>query len=64
MLGAACLSIVVLAHVAEAIHFLPAMRWGQQASAGHHLDLAAAVLGVTLFPLGFFLDALTDRRST
>ena len=59
LLGASCLVIVVLTHVCEALHFLPWMQWGQEGSLGHYLDLSSAVLGLTLFPLGFLLHAIT-----
>jgi hypothetical protein len=37
------------------------MRWGEEHSPGHYLDLAGT-LGVTLFPLGYLLGGLTSRR--
>ncbi len=58
LLGAACLVVVALAHVAEAVHLFPWMQWGAARSIGHYLDLSSAVLGVTLFPLGILLRAL------
>ena len=62
LLGAGCLVVVVLTHVAEALHVFPSMHWGQQRSAGHYLDLWSAVLGLTLFPAGYLLQALTKQR--
>jgi hypothetical protein len=59
--GAACLLVVVLTHVSEALRLFPFMRWGEEGSAGHYLDLASAVLGVALFSLGFIWHA-TRRR--
>jgi hypothetical protein len=38
------LLVVVLTHVAEALHLFPAMGWGEPDSAGHYVDLASAVL--------------------
>jgi hypothetical protein len=61
LLGAGCLMVVVLAHVAEALHLFPRMQWGLPESAGHYLDLASAVLGLTLFPIGYLVHALTIR---
>jgi hypothetical protein len=61
LVGAGCLVVVVLAHVCEALHLFPSMRWGQEHSFGHYLDLSSAVLGLTLFPVGFLLHALTKR---
>lgn len=53
LLGAACLMVVVLAHVAEALALFPSMGWGAPDSAGHYLDLASAVLGLALLPVGY-----------
>jgi hypothetical protein len=39
----------------------PFMRWGEEDSAGHYLDLSSAVLGVTLFPLGLAWHAARKR---
>lgn len=62
LLGAACLMLVVLAHVCEALHLLPWMQWGLEQSAGHYLDLWSAVFGLTLFPTGYLLHALTKTH--
>jgi formate hydrogenlyase subunit 3/multisubunit Na+/H+ antiporter MnhD subunit len=48
LLGSGCLVIVVLAHVAEAVHWYPSMGWGEPHSVGHYTDLTSAVLGVVL----------------
>jgi hypothetical protein len=61
LLGAGCLVMVVLTHVAEALHLLPWMQWGREQSVGHSLDVWSAVLGLTLFPLGYLLHACTKR---
>jgi hypothetical protein len=53
--GAACLMIVILTHIAEALHLLQFMGWGEAHSAGHYLDLSSAVLAVTLLPVGWLL---------
>ena len=58
LLGAGCLVIVVLAHICEALHLFRSMEWGLERSAGHYLDLASAVLGLTTFPLGYLLHTL------
>lgn len=63
LLGATCLLLVLLAHVFEATHLFPAMRWGEEHSLGHYLDLASAILALVLFPAGYLLDALTRPRS-
>src|SRR5439155_21972875 len=38
LLGAGCLIVVVLTHVAEALHILPSMGWGEPHSIGHYAD--------------------------
>jgi hypothetical protein len=53
LLGAGCLVVVVLSHVCEALHLFPWMQWGATHSVGHYLDLSSAVLGLTLFPIGY-----------
>ena len=58
LLGAGCLVVVVLTHVFEVLHLFPWMHWGLQHSVGHYLDFGSAVLGLTLFPVGYFLHAL------
>ena len=57
LLGTTCVTLVVLTHIAEALHLFPWMRWGLKDSAGHYLDLSSAVLAVTLFPTGYLLYA-------
>ena len=59
LLGAASLAVVVLAHICEALHLLPWMHWGDEHSVGHYLDFGSAILGLTLFPLGYLLHVLT-----
>jgi hypothetical protein len=61
LLGAGCLVLVVLTHVAEALHLFPWMHLGLEHSVGHSLDFWSAVLGLALFPLGYPLDVLTKR---
>lgn len=62
LLGTACLLVVGLTHVAEALHLFLFMNWGNERSAGHYLDLSSAILGVTLSPLGFLLRVRANRR--
>jgi formate hydrogenlyase subunit 3/multisubunit Na+/H+ antiporter MnhD subunit len=54
-IGLICLVIVVLTHVAEALHIFPSMGWGLPNSPGHYLDFVSAILGVTLIPLAFLI---------
>ncbi len=63
LFGAGCLVVVVLTHVCEALHLFPRMHWGLKHSVGHYLDFWSAVLGLTLFPIGYLLHALTTRRA-
>ena len=63
LLGAGCLVVVGLTHVSEALHLFPWMHWGLGDSVGHYLDLWSAVLGLTLFPVGYFFHALTKRHA-
>jgi hypothetical protein len=58
LIGAGCLVVVVLTHVAEAFKLFPTMGWGLPTSPGHYLDLISAVLGCTLLPLGFLGNAI------
>jgi cation transport ATPase len=57
------LTVVVLTHVAETLRLFPSMHWGLPHSVGHYVDFWSAALGLTLFPIGYFLDALTARRA-
>ena len=63
LLGAGCLVMVVLTHLCEALDLFPWMQWGSKHSVGHYLDLWSAVLGVTLFPIGYLLHALSERHA-
>ena len=58
LLGTGFLLVVIFAHISEALHLFPWMGWGLQRSIGHCLDLCSAVLGATLFPIGYFLQSL------
>ena len=62
LIGTGFLVVVVLTHIAEALRLLPWMHWGLEHSIGHYVDLWSAVLGLTLFPTGYLLQALTRRR--
>ena len=61
LLGAGSLVVVVLTHVCEALHQFPWMHWGLEQGVGHYLDFWSAVLGLTLFPVGYLFHALTKR---
>jgi succinate dehydrogenase/fumarate reductase cytochrome b subunit len=62
VLGATCLVVVVLTHVCEGLRLLPWMQWGLEHSVGHYLDFWSAALGLTLFPIGYLLHAVTNKR--
>jgi hypothetical protein len=64
LFGAGCLMVVVLSHVFEALHLFPWMRWGDEDSVGHYIDLGSAILGITTFPTGYVLHALTTARQS
>jgi len=55
VLGAGCLNLVILAHIAEALHWFAFMQWGQEHSICHYLDLTSAILGIALFSPGYLL---------
>lgn len=59
LLGATFLVTVVFTHVCEALRLFPWMQWGAEHSPGHYLDLASAVLGITLFPAGYLMRLVT-----
>jgi hypothetical protein len=61
LLGAGCLLMVVLTHFCEALHLFPWMHWGDERSVGHYFDFASAVLGLTLFPVGYLFYALFEQ---
>ena len=61
LVGAGGLLVGALTHVCEALHLFPWMHWGLEYSIGHYLDLSSALLGVTLFPLGYLFHAVTKR---
>jgi hypothetical protein len=61
MIGAGCLMVVVLTHVAEALHLFPSMGWGAEHSIGHYVDLVSALFGATLFPAGYLLGAVSAK---
>jgi hypothetical protein len=62
LFGAVGLTIVVFTHVAESRQVLSGMGWGQPNSVGHYLDLASAILGCSLLPLGMFASAVAGRK--
>jgi|SRR6266508_1604143 len=62
LLGAGCLVVVVLTHISEALHLFPFMHWGSPNNVGHYLDFSSAIIGLTLFPLGYVLNKFTKRR--
>ena len=63
VLGAVCFVLVVLVHLCEALNWFPSMRWGAEDSVGHYVDLWTAILGLSLFPIGYLFHTLTRPRS-
>src|SRR5436190_1555249 len=63
LIGSAFLVVVVLTHIYEALSVFSWMHWGREDSIGHYLDLASAVLGLTLFPTGYCLYALATGKA-
>jgi hypothetical protein len=59
LIGSACLMVVVIAHLCEALGWFPRMHWGLEHSDGHYIDLVAAIGGLSLFPIGYLFGALT-----
>lgn len=60
LIGSVGLMMVVLTHFAEAFDLISWMGWGLEDSAGHYFDLGGAVLGLTLFPIGYLTHALSQ----
>lgn len=58
--GSGCLVLVAVFHIFEALDLLPQMGWGQEGSVGHYLDMACAVLGLSLFTIGYLLGAVRN----
>ncbi len=58
LLGAACLVVVVLTHVAEALHIFAFMGWSQPDGAGHYRDLTGTIQGCMLLAAGLLAAAL------
>jgi hypothetical protein len=63
LIGSAFLVIVALTDICEALSIVDWMRWGQENSIGHYIDLGSAMLGLTLFPTGYCFHALTTRKA-
>jgi hypothetical protein len=63
LVSAGCLVLVALTHVFEGLHLMTWMNWGTEHSVGHYTDLVCAILGFTLFPVGYLLHALTKRQA-
>jgi len=61
LIGAVCLLMMVLTHIAEAFHLIPWMHWGESDSPGHYLDLSSAIVGLIFLPLGYWLHLLSHR---
>jgi hypothetical protein len=62
-LGLGCFGVMALTHVFQEFSLLDSLGWGQPHSVGHFIDLAAALLGVTLVTTSFLLWCRDQRRS-
>jgi hypothetical protein len=62
--GSVFLVVVVLTHIAQALQLFSSMGWGEKHSVGHYVDLWSAVLGLTLFPAGYLLQAFAKKTMT
>jgi hypothetical protein len=62
LLGLACLTIVVLTHVAEMLQVFPRMGWGLPDTPGHYLDFVSALLGTMLLIAGMIWISFNARR--
>jgi hypothetical protein len=62
LVGAGCLTVVVLTHICEAFDLVAWMQWGLPNSAGHYLDLLSAVLGLALFSIGYLWHAIAPIK--
>jgi len=62
LIGAAGVLTVVLVHLCEELQIFPRMHWGRADRSGHYLDLIAAIVSITLFPLGLLLSAMELRH--
>jgi hypothetical protein len=63
LIGAGSLLIVIWVHILEALHLLAFMHWGEAHSAGHYVDLASAIAGLTLAPTGIALRVLAKSTN-
>jgi hypothetical protein len=62
LIGTGFVAVVVLTHVAEALHIFPWMGWGLRNSPGHYLDLVSAIAGPILLTVGYLSRRFARRR--
>jgi hypothetical protein len=62
LVGAVCLTVVVLTHICEVFDLVPWMQWGLPNSAGHYLVFLSAVLGLALFSIGYLWHAIAPIK--
>jgi hypothetical protein len=60
--GTGLVAVVVLTHVAEALHIFPWMGWGLPNSPGHYLDLVSAIAGPILLTVGYLSRTYARHR--
>jgi hypothetical protein len=61
-IGTGFVAVVVLTHIAEALHIFPWMGWGIPNSPGHYLDLVSAIAGPILLTVGYLSRIYARRR--
>jgi hypothetical protein len=62
LIGTGFVIVVILTHVAEALHIFPVMGWGLPNSPGHYLDLVSAIAAPTLLSVGYLSLRFARRR--
>ena len=62
LVGTGFAVVVILTHVAEALHTFPEMGWGLPNSPGHYLDLVSAIAAPILLSMGYLSLRFAKRR--
>lgn len=63
LIGTGLVIVVMLTHVAEALHIFPWMGWGFPNSPGHYLNLVSAIAGPTLLTVGYLSRRFARRKN-
>ena len=62
LIGTGLVIVVILTHVAEALHIFPWMGWGLPNSPVHYLDLVSAIASPILLSVGYLSLRFARRR--